>query len=115
MTRTFNAKLVAVAATASIAMGQLPRECFFVTDSHGQSIDEYEMKDFLFESDLAFLMTYFKPDMRLQSIKPHTSEEGGIGFQMRLGIDENTAINLGKFGAEISADDETISRPFPVS
>ena len=99
MTKTFSARLVAAAATASIAMGQLPRECFFVTDKHGQALEDYEQEDYLFESDLPKLMTSFKPDMRLQSIKPHTTEDGGIGFQMRLGVDESTAINLGMFGA----------------
>ena len=58
-----SSKLFATQLVAAVAMAQLPRECFYVTEIHGPT---FEGTDLL--SDLPALTSMYKPGMRLQTV-----------------------------------------------
>ena len=59
----YSAKFFATQLLAVAVMGQLPRECFFVTEMHGPS---FEGTDLL--SDLPALTSMYKPGMKMQTV-----------------------------------------------
>ena len=56
-------KFFATQLVAAVAMAQLPRECFYVTEIHGKA---FEGTDLL--SDLPALTSMYKPGMKLQTV-----------------------------------------------
>ena len=62
-TKSFAAHLVAATAILSgldVVMGQMPRECFYVTEMHGPQMNGTDLI-----SDLPTLTSKFKPGMKL--------------------------------------------------
>ena len=59
----YNRNFFAVNLLAAVAMGQMPRECFYVTEMHGPQMNGTDLI-----SDLPALTSMFKPGMKMQTI-----------------------------------------------